>query len=516
MIKDLPKKWDMIIIGGGITGAGVFQEACRQGFRCLLAEQRDFGWGTSSRSGKLVHGGLRYLRQGQFKTTIHSVREREKLLHKYRGMVEPLGFLLPVYNSRLSQSLLLKLGLVIYDCMALRWQHTYYDAGSLSLLAPGLKANRLAGGFSFTDARTDDARLVYRTIEEGIAWGGTACNYAPVKELLKDTHGRVRGVAIYDERNQSVTELESQVVINATGVWVDELNEKMNQPPRLRKLRGSHIIFPHWRLPLAQAVSMTHPRDGRSLYVMPWEGVTLLGTTDIDHEHPLSEEPAISRSESNYLLEAIQSYFPSKQLSEHDVLSTFSGVRPILDSGKADPSKESRDHLVWSDRGVVSVTGGKLTTFHLLARETLQEARKWINTPSAGKSSQDAEIKNLFDKGVQVKVPERLRGRHGEQSIAMLQSTSPEELQSVPGTDTCWLELRWALRHEMVVHLDDLLLRRTRLGLLLPDGARMLKDQVRQIVQTELGWADQKWETEWTRYLSIWERAYSATPYLYF
>ncbi len=371
VINRLEEQWDVIVVGGGITGAGVLREASRRGMRCLLLEQRDFAWGTSSRSGKMVHGGLRYLRQGQAKTTWHSVRERERLLREYAGLVEPLGFLVPLYAGKRWEPLLLKVGLSLYDLMALRRSHRRYNALDLSLLVPSLRRDGLLGGFWYRDARTDDARLVLWAIKEGVALGGAALNYARVEALLRDRRGRVCGVAVRDVVTGRTMEVEAQVVINAAGAWTDRVRSWTGAPPRLRRLRGSHLVFPRWRFPLFQAVGFSHPRDGRLVYAFPWEQVTLVGTTDVDHDQPLDREPRMSQSEGEYLLEGIGKAFPSLELTAEDVMSTFSGVRPVVGTGRRDPSREPRDHVVWAEDGMVTVAGGKLTTFSLLARDAL-------------------------------------------------------------------------------------------------------------------------------------------------
>ncbi|MFZ5642472.1 MAG: glycerol-3-phosphate dehydrogenase/oxidase [Bacillota bacterium] len=519
ILDRLKTPWDVIVIGGGITGAGILKEASQRGLKCLLLEQRDFSWGTSSRSGKLVHGGLRYLKQGQIKTTWHSVREREKLLREYSGLVEPLGFLVPAYgNSRVSKAMY-HTGLTIYDLIAMRKSRCRYGGLQAGQLAPTLKKYGLDCGFWFLDARTDDARLVLRVIREGVRLGGTAINYARVEDLIKDRAGRVKGVFVRDTINGNTIEVQGKVVINSTGVWADRVHSFLGSPgkrPGLRPLRGSHLVFPYWRFPISVALGLTHPEDGRSLYVFPWEGNTLVGTTDLDHEFSLDTEPRISQREGKYLLSLVQEFFPSLALTSRDVISTFSGIRPVVNTGQKDPSKESRDHVVWNENGLVTVTGGKLTTFNLLARETLAEAGKWLSS-TIGK-----------DKGSFVKPPEkerielpgdlealhrqRLFGRYGFEAVLLAGEAERGDFKAIHGTGTLLAEIRWAARHEAVVHLDDLLLRRTRIGLLAPGGCIESLDRIRSVVQPVLGWDNQRWEDEVTRYVSLWQESYS--PYL--
>jgi len=504
--------WDIIIIGGGITGAGILREALRCGLRCLLLDQKDFAWGTSSRSGKLVHGGLRYLKQGQVKTTWHSVREREKLLLECGGLVEPLGFLMPTYLGDRLGPLLLQAGLSVYDLIALRKSRRRFRPEDIALMAPALKGDKLSGGFWYRDARTDDARLVLNVIREAVNLGGFALNYVRVTNLCS-VRGRVRGVAVEDMLTGQCGEIEARVVINATGVWADQVRSMVHSTPGLRRLRGSHLIFPGWRFPLALAVSIHHPGDGRPLYAFPWEGVTLLGTTDLDHEHSLEAEPWISLREGKYLMEAVQHYFPSLNLSGNDVVSTFSGVRPVVNTGKTDPSREAREHVIWADNGLITITGGKLTTFALLARAALAIARKYIGRPGVippkpGEKKASTNLPSISSEIAGNCEYRRLAGRYGTGALDLLKDCRAEDLTAVPGTETLWGEIPWAAREE-VVHLDDLLLRRVRLGMLVPEGGVSILSRLRKLAQPVLGWDNTRWEMEETRYFDLWKQFYS-------
>lgn len=516
----LSERWDIVVIGGGITGAGILLEAARRGYRALLLEQRDFAWGTSSRSGKLVHGGLRYLKQGQVRLTWHSVRERERLLREEPGLIEPLGILMPVYAGAPMGGSLLRLGLWLYDSMALSFTHRAYDVHAFHARSPHARLDGLRGALGYRDALTDDARLVLRILEQASALGAAAFNYARVEGLLCARSGRaIEGVAVRDVLTGRTAEVRARLVVSAAGIWTDGLRrEWLGRAPKLRLLRGSHLVFPAWRLPVAQGVNLFHPRDGRPLYVLPWEGVTLVGTTDLDHAAPLDDEPAAAPEEVEYLLEAVGAYFPELKVSERDVRATFSGVRPVVGTGKADPSKESREHVVW-DEGVITVTGGKLTTYGLLARDVLRHAARKLGpahgaagragTSRAGAEARDTVRAAPAPKGLAPWEWARLVGRYGEDARALIEGATSQELECVPGTPVLWAELRWAAAHEAVAHLDDLLLRRQRLGLLLPGGGQGVLRQVRGLVQQALGWDDARWETEQERYLGIWRRRYA-------
>jgi glycerol-3-phosphate dehydrogenase len=559
----LDRPWDIIIIGGGITGAGILREATRLGLRTLLVEQRDFAWGTSSRSSKLVHGGLRYLKEGKVRLTRASVQERERLLEEGPGLIDPLGFLLATYKGDSPGRRTYGAGLSIYDLLALQWSHRYYSAADFQLFAPHICPENLQGGFRYGDAQTDDARLVLRVIREAVADGGAAINYVAATDLLRDERGQVVGVEVRDEApdltglERPVRSLDAKVVINATGAWADRLRgqaiapdaspqagvkpaeastptpdivaahvgngnprggrlarfrRRPRTPGHIRPLRGSHLIFPAWRLPVAQALSFLHPLDHRPVFIFPWEGITLVGTTDVDHDASLDAEPRISPAEVAYLMAAVESQFPSLGLTLADVIATFAGIRPVIDSGKDDPSQESRDHVVWVENGLLTVTGGKLTTFRRIALDAL----KAVAGRFPGLPKPDASLPVLSQVDMTLRnrdhldepLRRRLLGRYGADAPALIAAAGPGELAPIPGTQTLWAELRWAARAEGVVRLEDLLLRRVRIGLLLPGGGEAILPAVRAICQAELGWDDARWATEQASYLALWRCCY--------
>jgi len=516
--------WDLVIIGGGIVGAGVLREAVRLGLRTLLLEQRDFAWGTSSRSGQLVHGGLRYLAQAQVGLTWASVRERERLLRDAPGLVEPLAFLLPVYWGSHPGRLIYGFGLELYDRLGGLHAHRYLGREAFVLAAPHVSQDQLQGGYIFRDAQTDDARLVFRLIREAARHGGTALNYSRVEELLRDGDGRVAGVVVRDVagtdgegRGGSVARVHARAVVNATGAWADRLREQVGGRPRLRPLRGSHLIFPGWRLPLSAAVSFIHPNDGRPVYAFPWQGVTLVGTTDVDHGEDLDREAAISPREAAYLLRAVQAAFPRLHLTAGDVLASYAGVRPVVGTGKADPSKESREHVLWLEEGLLTVTGGKLTTFRAMALQVLQRLRALL--PELPPADPQAPALDPLPEGPPslpgwpgldgAAAARRLAGRYGAAAAQLVAEAQEGELRPIAGTPYLWAEVRWAASHEAVVHLDDLLLRRVRLGLLVEDGAQPLLGRLRPLIQSGLGWDDARWAAEVERYQTLWQRAYA-------
>lgn len=510
------REWDVLVIGGGISGAGVLLEAARRGLRALLVEQRDFGWGTSSRSSKLVHGGLRYLKDGHLRLTRESVREREALLRDAPGLVEPQGFAFPHYAGARGRRSFLA-GLAIYDGFAGRRRRHWIGPEAFLMLAPNVRREGLQGGIVYGDARTDDARLVLRVLREAQSHGAEAVNYVAARSLIREggrDDGRVGGAivqcALDDGLHEVLCEVRARVVIDATGAWSGPLHGK---GPRLRPLRGSHLLLPAWRLPLAQAVSLMHPQDGRPVFAYPWEGATLVGTTDLDHGEPMAAEARITRPEVDYLLAALRAQFPALGLTEADVLATFAGVRPVIAGHDgAAPSSEGREHAVWSEPGLVAIAGGKLTTFRRTALDALRLARRelpdWLDPLDARPVFVPIPLPQATRK-LPPSLLRRLHGRLGAHAAALLEGARADELALIPGTETAWAELRWAARAEAVHRLDDLLLRRTRIGLLLRGGGEAHMARIRAVCQPELGWIDARWEREQAAYLALWKSHYS-------
>lgn len=516
--SQLGQAWDLIVIGGGITGAGILRQAAYAGLRAALFEAHDFASGTSSRSSKLVHGGMRYLKNAQFKMTYESVSEREYLMKQGRGLVNRLGFLYAALQGDRMPGFIFGLGLTLYDLMAGQWSHRSYDELDLRELCPPLSTPALKGGYRYFDAQTDDARLTLRLIREAAADGALALNYARVESLLRTTDGRVRGVVLRDQESGQSAEVQAKVVINASGAWADHLRQGIGRKARMRPLRGSHLILPYERLPLTRAVSFLHPQDGRPVFALPWEGAILFGTTDVDHRAELSSDPSINADEFDYLLAGLQHVFPSAALTPEAVIATFSGLRPVINTGKRDPSKESREHAIWDEDGLLTVSGGKLTTFRLMARDALKAARKYLgparfeaSAPVLSPLPPEAE-ELLAEESFPPAMRLRLLGRYGADSAKIFKEACLEERESIPQTPYLWAELRQAAREEGVAHLDDLLLRRLRLGLLLPGGGRELLPRIRATVQAELGWKDRRWEEEEAAYINLWERAYRLSP----
>ena len=512
-LKNLPKTWDVIVIGGGITGAGILREAARMGLQAILIEQEDFAWGTSSRSSKLVHGGLRYIKEGRLLLTKISVEERDRLLAEAPGLVEPLGFILPVYEEQKPGKKILKVGLTIYDIMAGERQHRFIKPHELLDMLPHLNPAGLKGGFHYHDAQVDDSRLVLRLINESVDSGARALNYTRVKRIIRNSQGEVLGVDIEDVESGEDGSLLTEAVINATGCWAEKLHPSPDSHRHLRPLRGSHLVFPAETLRLKEGFSFIHPRDGRAVFAVPWEGAVLVGTTDLDHAQDLAVVPHITEDEVTYLMEGIQAIFPSLDISLRDCISAFAGIRPVLSEGKREPSEESREHVVWVDRGLITVTGGKLTTFRRLAWDALKAAKPFLPADREihRKDPVFAEMPQIpeNDYGLPLQTWRRLYGRYGRAAYEIVQTADPNDLEIIPGTHTLWAELPHVAENESIRHLGDLLLRRVRIGLLTPEGGKKYLNRIQKICRDVLPWDRRRWKAEIKLYLKLWNHAHN-------
>ncbi len=470
--------FDLVVIGGGITGAGILRRAAQAGLKALLLEQMDFSWGTSSRSGKLVHGGLRYIKQGQLGLTYHAVREREKLLKAYSRLVHPLRFAIPLEKGRPFTRLLFKVGLTLYDLFAGRKGSSFEGWEELKRQFPYLR-DGLVGAYTFYDAETDDAKLTFQVILEAQARGALALNYARVTRILRDGRGRVRGVAFVDLHGGRSHEVRTKAVVSATGAWADSFDSTIP----IRRLKGSHLVISASRLGVPFACALIHPRDNRPLYLLPWEGVTLLGTTDIDYPDNLDQEPRISTEEVEYLLEALGHWFPGVQVGPEDVLSTFSGVRGVMNTGEKDPSKETRDYILKVRDGLVSVTGGKLTTFDYVAGKVIRKVRGILGS----RKVKDRARVLPWEGGSRESLEEFLCRFHTLLLEGNLEAA----------------EVNMMARLGSVVHLHDLLLRRSRVGLLKKDGGLSLLHALKEPLKRELGWGEERWHEEVALYREV-------------
>ena len=513
-LEALDDPFDLIIIGGGITGCGILLDAAQRGLRPLLVEKGDFASGTSSRSSKLIHGGLRYLKEMQFRVTKMACQERDRMLALNPLLVRPVRFLYPASHGDRVPGWTVDLGLWMYDRLTHRSdKHAHLERGEVEDLAPGLDTERLDRAMIYTDALTDDAQLTLAVAATGCAYGGRALTRTQVVEALRGATGRVQGVVVRDLESGETHHIAAHLVINATGVWVDEMREVLGfDSPRLRPSRGSHLILSSSRLPLNAALTVPSPEDGRPVFLIPHPEGVLVGTTDIFHEGGL-DDPRVTHTEMMYLLETLQSHFPEKGFSEEDIVASFAGLRPILGTHTDNPSEASREEELWEEDGVLSIAGGKLTTWRAMAEEAVDEALMLLpeevaaaaepcytaGTPLLGLAPSDlaqrlTQLGPDIDASVAEGMARRLRSMAWWAVRGIREDTDLHPLMS--GTDLSAAEVRAHLAFGGVLHLEDLLLRRVRLGLWSPELAKEMAGRLRPLFEEIKGWDHDHWQAE--------------------
>lgn len=515
-LASLKDPFDLVILGGGINGCGILLDAAQRGLRALLVERDDLGAGTSSRSSKLIHGGLRYLAQMQLGVTRSSCRERDRLLRLSPHLVQPIRFLYPLYRRDRTPPWKMELGLRLYDRLtASPEKHQRLSPAGFAELAPGLPRDGLEAAFAYSDARTDDARLTLAVAATGFAYGGAVLTRAIPEEGIRDAGGRLCGLVLRDTESGETHRVEGSLVVNATGVWVDRIRHQLGlQGRRLRPSRGSHLVFSSAKLPLRDAVTILSPDDRRPVFFIPHPEGVLAGTTDVFHHGEL-DDPRPTREEVDYLLRAAAAAFPREVPTLDDVVGCFAGLRPVLDHRADDPSKASREEGLWHEDGLLSVAGGKLTTWRLTAEEAVDRAVALLpaerrrraarcatrGTPLAGLAPRDLAARLAAVHGVETPVAEAMARRLGALSWTACElARDARGLRPLEGVeDLSTAELRAHLRYGAVVHLSDLLLRRVRLGMWDPSTLGALLPHLGAVVREETGWDAARWEAELER-----------------
>ncbi len=533
------ERFDAVVIGGGITGAGILRDAAMRGLKVALFERDDFASGTSSRSSKLVHGGLRYLEMFNFSLVFESTHERARLMRLSRNLVRPLPFLLPVYRSSRNGLFRITAGLWLYDLLAsFRNYRMHRVLRSRSLLArePALRADGLRGGVLYYDAMTDDARLTLETILDGVQAGGVALNRAEVSGLAV-AGGRLRSVAVTDRLTGREAEVATGCLICAAGPWTESVLARLGVAetgPRLRPTKGAHIVLPRDTLPISHAVVLSSPVDGRVMFAIPWRGATVIGTTDTDYSPAADgamDRVFADRQDVEYLLASVHHYFPGVHVGLGDVVGTWAGLRPLIappseGAGSLEPSQVSREHEITVDpRGVVTVAGGKLTTYRLMAAETLDRARPFLpdaararprtgRTPlpySRGLRDDDAtedlvsEVTGRFP--VSGESAQHLVFNYGSNLLQLLSDYVREDSSLLepllPGLPVLRLEVVHAARHEMALTLADVLCRRTPLFFLDREQGMAAARDAADLMGAVLGWDTERREQEVARIAAL-------------
>jgi glycerol-3-phosphate dehydrogenase len=507
------EEFDLLVIGGGITGAGVALDAASRGLRTALVERDDFASGTSSKSSKLVHGGLRYLQQREFVLVYENLAERQRLLDNAPHLVRPLPFLIPLFGKKgavnKAVARIYSNALWAYDLtggLRIGKLHKRISRDEALAHVPTLDTRRLVAGFLYYDAQADDARLTLTVARTAaVDYGAVTANHAGVTALLKDADGRARGA-----RLDTGIEVRARAVVNAAGVWSDDVRalDEGRHPQTIRPAKGVHISVPWSKVRCDIAAVIPVRGDGRSIFVVPWGDRVYVGTTDTDYDGPL-DHPTCTAEDITYLLDAVNATLV-EPLSRGDVLGTWAGLRPLVRDAKSEKTADlSRRHAVSrSASGVVTVTGGKLTTYRKMAADTVDAALHtrsdghWLHArsqtkhlPLHGAYGLDAlrgpgAAERL---GTSDTVLDHLAGRYGSDArtlIAMLRARPDLAEPLVPSLPYLAVEAVYAARYEMATTLDDVLSRRTRARLLARDASAEAAPAVARLLAPELGWSD--------------------------
>jgi glycerol-3-phosphate dehydrogenase len=494
--------FDLVVVGGGITGAGVARHAAQAGLRTLVLDAADFASGTSSRSTKLIHGGLRYLAMGDIALVRESALERKSLLAMAPHLTDPAWMLVPA-ASRL-QFLKLRFGVSLYEWLgAVRTgeRHRNLDAAALAREEPLLDRSRRPWACVYREYLTDDARLVLATLRAAVGYGATACNYVRVASV-KQTVAGCRICAV-DEQSGVQRELSCAALVNATGPWVEGLlQEQPDLPSRLHLSKGVHLVVSHERLPVRQMIMMT-ARDGRPVFAIPRGDVTYVGTTDTTFEGPADHWPEVLPEDVDYLIDTVNAHFHVPPLDHGDVVATWAGLRPLINQPGKPPKEMSRRDEIWRQDAMVTIAGGKLTGFRRMAQDALAAVAEVLGrdvtmpeplAPLPGGASADigaltAEVGRRY--ALAAGVARRLVGLYGSEVYAVL-GDRPTPLSESAFAE----EVAWGVEVEGARNLEDLIYRRMRVAWFLPDEQEQIVAGAAALMARRVGWDDARRDAE--------------------
>ena len=500
------ESFDVLVIGGGITGAGVALDAAARGLRTALVEREDFASGTSSKSSKLVHGGLRYLAQKEYRLVYENLAERQRLLENAPHLVRPLPFLIPLFgkggvvNKTVAKAY--RTALWLYDLtggVRIGKRHKRITPDQAHAHLPTLNIDLLAAAFLYYDAQADDARLTLALLRTAADQGAVVANYSPVASLTKDAAGLVTGARLADG-----TEIRATTVVNATGVWVDDIRAMAEDkhPDSIRPAKGIHITVPRSKLPCDIAAVVPVPKDRRSIFVVPWGDHTYIGTTDTDYSGD-RDHPECTADDVDYVIKAINTFFTSP-LTVDDVVGTWAGLRPLVKDEASERTADlSRRHkVVVSPTGMITITGGKLTTYRKMAQDTvdavvdrLDRRVRRSSTAKLALRGADGFARLQADgagrTGTEAERFTHLLARYGTDARtvdALIDADAALGSPLIPGLPYLRAEAVYAARYEMAHTLDDILSRRTRALLLEREATAAAADDVARLVADDLGW----------------------------
>jgi len=516
---------DLLVIGGGITGAGIARDAALRGIRTALVDKGDVAAGTSSASSRLIHGGLRYLETGDFRLVFESSRERRVLLGIAPHLVWPLPFLFPVYRGARVPPWKLRAGMWLYDALATFrnvHRHRWLGAAATRRLEPQLRDRDLRGAALYYDAQTDDARLVLATLRSAAAAGALVANYAEATSLLKPD-GRVRGAVVRDAFTGAARTVRALVVVNATGPWCDGVRrqDRAGAPPLLRLTRGAHVAVPRARIGHSHAVTLTSPLDGRVMFVLPWGDVSYIGTTDIDDPGDADRVRATA-ADVTYLLRSANAYFPNARLTPADVIATWAALRALVaTSPQARASAVSREHVIEeSASGLLTIAGGKLTTYRTMATELVDRVAVRLQDadgrpraaapptdreplPGGETARPDVLEPALREQGASPGTAEHLVRCYGSEAPAVLNRAKRNRVLLGPiaeGRPEIRAEVEHVVEREMAMRLGDVLMRRLHLFWQAADQGLGAAPAVARKLRELLGWDAEREAAELAAY----------------
>ncbi|WP_323096042.1 glycerol-3-phosphate dehydrogenase/oxidase [Intrasporangium sp. YIM S08009] len=512
------KQFDVLVIGGGVTGAGTALDAATRGLSTALVEQRDFGSGTSSRSSKLFHGGLRYLEQMNFDLVREALKERELMLSRIAPhLVKPVSFLYPLTNRGWERPYVTA-GLTLYDSMGGARsvpRHKQLTRTGALKLAPALKRESLTGGLLYYDAQADDARHTLTTVRTAAAYGATVVSSARVVDLLRAGE-RVVGAVVEDVETGERTEVRASVVINCTGVWTDDIQTMAGGRGRfhVRASKGVHIVVARDRINSETGLILRTEKS--VLFVIPWNTHWIVGTTDTDWDLDLSH-PAATKADIDYILEHINTVL-KVPLSHEDIQGVYAGLRPLLSGESEDTSQLSREHAVARPQpGLISIAGGKYTTYRVMAADAVDAAAEDVGgdvpgsvtefIPLSGAEGYVALVNQIDRLARHQDLPvwrvTHLLERYGSlvHELFALAEDDRSLYEPLPGAEEYLkVEMLYAATHEAALHLDDLLARRTRISIETPSRGIDCARAVAEIVAPVLGWDAERLEAEVAAY----------------
>ncbi len=506
--------FDVVVIGGGITGVGCALDAASRGLRTALVERYDFASGTSSKSSKLVHGGLRYLQQREIRLVYEALAERQVLRRIAPHLVRVQPFLLPVFtsdgliNRRLARAL--GTAMWMYDMtggLRIGKLHRRISKEKAVAHMPTLRESRLASAYIYYDARADDARLTLTIARTAAENGAAVVNDAAVVGFDKDASGHVQGVRVVIDGNEIL--VRARTVVNATGVWSDNVRalDEGRHPDSIRPAKGVHITVPWAKVRNDIAAVIPVPKDRRSVFVVPWGDFTYIGTTDTDYDGTL-DDPQCTPDDIAYLLRAINGAVTTP-LTESDILGTWAGLRPLVkDAGSERTADLSRRHSVTTSKsGVVTVTGGKLTTYRRMASDTIDTVVAALGVKGRSRTARlRLSGAKDWDAGEAEGAPSHLASRYGSNrdAIRRLIAERPELADPiVPGLEYSKAEVVYAASNEMARSVDDVLARRTRARLLARDASAEAAAEVARLIAPILGWSTEDQEASTAAYRAL-------------